>query len=77
MKEIELTPKVKFANILIDINFLSDTSAFYKNLWSEDYINMIDYFNEHKQRLIGLRVGSSFTLSINDEKEVFTYGMND
>ena len=75
--EIELQPKAKLFSLLLDIDVKVDTTNIYHNTWAKEYIGFIKSLHQKKGRFVSLEVGESFTLGVSDDKEVYSWGLND
>ena len=74
---MELNPKMRLFSILIDFDCQVDTSDVYERSWAVDYLNLLKKFQKENSRLIHLEVGESFTLALNDEMKIYSWGLND
>lgn len=77
LPSMELNPKMRFFSVLIDFDCQVDTSDIYERSWAVDYLNTIQKFNKEGTRLLHLEVGESFTLAVNDDLKVYSWGLND
>ncbi len=75
--EIELKPKAKLFSILIDIDVKVDTTNIYYNTWAKEFVSFIKETHSRSARFIQLEVGESFCLAVTDDKQVYTWGLND
>lgn len=77
MPNIELNPKPKFVSMLVDLDVHVDTTNVYYNTWANEFLSFMRRTNETGARLLHLEIGESFTLAFTDDKEVFSWGLND
>lgn len=75
--EIEIQPKVKFASFLIDLDVYTDTTLCYEQTWAKSFTELIEDLHQKGKRLLHLEIGDSFSMAINEEREVFSWGLND
>ena len=75
--EIELKPKAKLLSVLIDADALVDTTNVYRNTWGGEFNLFLKKIHKKKSRLLHLEIGESFTVAVTNEKEVYTWGLND
>jgi myosin-5 len=74
---VELNPKMRFFTALIDFDCQVDTSDIYERSWAVDYLSLVQKLHREGSRLLHLEVGESFTLAINDDLKVYSWGLND
>lgn len=75
--EIEIKPKVKFVSLLIDLDVFVDTTNSYENTWSKEFIDFIEVVHHKGKRFLHLEVGDSFSMGLTEEREVYSWGLND
>lgn len=74
---IDLNPKMRLFSILIDFDCYVDTSDIYSRSWAVDFLNYLNMLKEKNSRLLHLEVGETFTLAVDDDLKIFSWGMND
>jgi myosin-5 len=74
---IDLNPKVRLFSVLIDFDCQVDTSDIYKRSWAVDFLNLISHLYEKHSRLLHLEIGDSFSLAVDDDLKVYSWGLND
>lgn len=74
---IEIAPRAKFVSLLIDLDVNVDTTNIYQNTWAVEFNNFIKRIHAKGSRLLHIEVGESFTLAVTDDREVYTWGLND
>ena len=77
LPNIELNPKPKFVSMLVDLDVHVDTTNVYYKTWANEFMDFVRRTNENGSRLLHLEVGESFTMAITDDKEVYSWGLND
>ena len=75
--EIELKPKAKFFNLLVDINISSDSTSVYSSTWAKEFTDCLSKIHSKKSRLITLELGDSFSMAVSNDRDVYSWGMND
>ena len=75
--EIELTPKIKLISLLVDINIQADTTNAYFNTWSKEFTDFIEKVHKKGNRLLHVELGESFTMAITEDREIYSWGLND
>lgn len=75
--EIELKPRVKFMSVLVDISINVDTTNIYPNTWSHEFLSFLKKVHKKNNRLLHLEIGETFTMAITEDKEVYSWGLND
>ena len=75
--KMELKPKAKFITVLIDLSIHVDTTNVYYNTWALEFMNFLQEIHNKNSRLLHLEVGESFTMALTDDKEIYTWGLND
>lgn len=69
--------KVKFISFLTGIDLHADTTNVYYNTWAKEFLDTIDTLHNKQHRLLGVKLGDSFTMAISDEKDIYSWGLND
>ena len=77
LPSMELNPKMRLFSVLIDFDCQVDTSDIYERSWAVDYLTLMQKLNKEGSRLLQLEVGESFTLAVNDDMKIYTWGLND
>lgn len=75
--EIELQPKAKFVSLLIDVSINVDTTNVYPNTWAHEFLTFLRKVHRRHNRLLHLEIGETFTLAVTEDREVFSWGLND
>lgn len=75
--EIELKPKAKFFNLLVDIYVGSDSTSVYNNTWAKEFSDCMTRIHHKKSRLLHLELGDSFSIAISNDRDVYSWGLND
>jgi len=75
--EIEIQPKVKFVSLLIDLEVYTDSTNCYEKTWAKEFMNLIEDLHSKGKRLLHLEIGDSFSMAINEDKEIYSWGLND
>lgn len=68
---------MKYVSLLIDLDVFVDSTTCYEKTWSKEFIDFIAEISQKGKRLLQLEVGDSFTMGITDDREVFSWGLND
>ena len=74
---MELNPKAKLFSVLIDLDVHVDTSTVYYNTWAGEFLSFMKHTADKEARFLHLEIGDTFTAAISDDKEVYTWGLND
>ena len=74
---MELNPKMRLFSVLIDFDCQVDTSDVYERSWAVDFLNFMKKLQKDNTRLLHIEVGESFTIAVNDELKIFSWGLND
>jgi hypothetical protein len=77
LPSIDLNPKMRLFSVLIDFDCQVDTSDVYERSWAIDFLNLMKKFKEKNTRLLHMEVGESFTLAVNDDLKIYSWGLND
>jgi myosin-5 len=77
LPSMELNPKMRLFSVLIDFDCQVDTSDIYERSWAVDYLTLMQRLNKEGSRLMHIEVGESFTLAVNDEGKIYSWGLND
>lgn len=75
--EIELQPKAKFVSLLIDVSINVDTTNVYPNTWAHEFLTFLKKVHRKSNRLLHLEVGETFTMAVTEDREVYSWGLND
>jgi hypothetical protein len=70
-------PKAKLFSAVIDLDCKIDTSDVYCNTWASDYLKMTNILYQSSSRFLHLEVGESFSLALNDDLKILSWGIND
>lgn len=76
-REVELKEQAKLASLLIDVHALPETEIIYSKSWAAEFMSFIARLHNNNQRFLHLEIGDNFTLGITDDREVFSWGIND
>ena len=74
---VDLNPKMRLFSLLLDFDCFTDTSDMYGRSWAVDYLNLLDQLNQKGSRLLHLDVGDSFTVAVDDDMRIHSWGLND
>lgn len=74
---IDLNPKMRLFSVLIDFDCYVDTSDIYKRSWAVDFLNYMNILKQKNSRLLHLELGETFTLAVDDDLKIYSWGMND
>lgn len=75
--EIEIQPKIKFLSLLIDLDVFVDTTCCYEQTWAKEFVTFISQVHEQGHRMLSLEIGDSFSVGLTEEREVYSWGLND
>lgn len=75
--EVEIKPKVKLFSVLIDLEVCGDTTDCYESTWAREFLTFLGKIQKKGKRFLHLEIGDTFTMAITDDKEVFSWGLND
>jgi myosin-5 len=74
---IDLNPKMRLFSLVIDFDCFVDTSDVYGRSWAVDFLNYLSLLSKKNSRLLHLEVGETFTLAVDDDLKIFSWGLND
>jgi myosin-5 len=74
---IDLNPKMRLFSVIIDFDCFADTSDIYRRGWAVDFLNYLSSVGGRNCRMMSLEVGDSFTLGIDDDLKIYSWGLND
>lgn len=74
---IDLNPKMRLFSLLIDFDCFIDTSDVYGRSWAVDFLNYLSTLTKRNARMLHLEVGETFTLAIDDDLKMYSWGIND
>lgn len=62
---------------MVDLDVQSDTTNSYYNTWSKEFIDFLDKIHKKGNRLLNLEIGESFTMAMTEDREIYSWGLND
>jgi myosin-5 len=74
---IDLNPKMRLFSLVIDFDCYVDTSDVYGRSWAVDFLNYLNVLSKKNSRLLHLEVGETFTLAVDDDLKLYSWGLND
>ena len=76
-RDIELDAKAKLISVVVDLTPHIDSSGVYQSSWAIEFSSFLRKAHSRGARLLHLEIGESFTLAITDDKEIYSWGVND
>lgn len=68
---------MKFVSLLIDLDVYVDTTNSYDKTWAKEFVDFVDEAHEKGKRFLHLEIGDSFSMGLTEERELYSWGLND
>lgn len=62
---------------MVDLDVFVDTTNAYEKTWAKEFIEFIDDVHKRGKRFLHLEIADSFTMALSEEREVYSWGLND